>query len=383
MRKLLSGFISNLGILTTLVLFIAQEQFAHGEIRYRAIKIIAQTPNESVYPGIGLNNRGQVPASLCQRSSSAPPCHAGYVDSRGQFHDIHSWNDEIASGGVFINSRGQIAGVVEPPYPSILKIFRYTPWRGVEEFESYDGAQFLSMNSHGAILVNRYNGGSHWSGRCIGCPHVEFRPDLLFYSMNDNWEIVATDELGWSVFLIDKKGKTKNISKLFGGYDTYPSFGTTPIQINNRGSILAYVPTNFGEWEKVVLDSRKGTRISIPPISPASTGCRTYSSLVAINNRNTVIGVAPGEDCSTRAFVWSKAHGTLDLNTLVEPALPFIFWEVTAINDVGEILVHEPSINYSYNYYLLRPIDGPRGRSMEQSPLSDGQDSRPTAEIGE
>jgi hypothetical protein len=115
---------------------------------------------------------------------------------------------------------------------------------------------------------------------------------------------------------------------------------SSALALNSRGDIiLRAIPGGLFLYSGGKLES-----IDIPKGTPRS-----------LNQDGIVVGAfGPGPE-NQRAFVWDKAHGLLDLNTLIPPNSGWTLEVASSINDSGEIVGWGDHGRIENAGFLLRP----------------------------
>lgn len=91
-------------------------------------------------------------------------------------------------------------------------------------------------------------------------------------------------------------------------------------------------------------------------------GAYTITYAEAVNSSNAAVGTALTSGRSQRAFVWSSATGTVDLNTLLAPGqgVGYVLGDASSINDQGQIAgTAYFGNNNEIHAYLLTPVPEP------------------------
>src|SRR5438874_2687732 len=75
------------------------------------------------------------------------------------------------------------------------------------------------------------------------------------------------------------------------------------------------------------------------PESMRAGGTRGQGGIaVRINNRHQIVGKYDLGGGATRAFLWTREHGMIDLTTLLPPDSGWTLTEANGINDAGQIV---------------------------------------------
>lgn len=116
---------------------------------------------------------------------------------------------------------------------------------------------------------------------------------------------------------------------------------SSTLALNNRGDILLKVVPGG-----LFLDS--GGQLQQVDIAKATPR--------AMNNDDVVVGSSGSNPEVQRAFIWDKAHGMRDLNTLIPPRSDWTLEVASSINDRGEIVGWGDHGGAENAGFLLKPI---------------------------
>jgi probable HAF family extracellular repeat protein len=243
-----------------------------------------------------------------------------------------------------INSRGQIAGMVEnatldPSCPA-PQMFQFKPvlWENgaVEELPTVGG----DLNGL-ALAINENGQVAGASGPCSA-----FNPNLLT-------DLQPTHALLWET------GKVTDLGNLGGrGHGN----GIVALNLNNRGQVVGASDLAGDQvfhaflWSKVTgmedLGVLKGD---------------VHSGAASINDRGVVTGVSLDSDFNPRAFI-RRGGVMMDLNTLVPANSPLYLLLACSINSNSEItgLAINPTSGELHGY-VATPVDGPEPLNESRS----------------
>jgi probable HAF family extracellular repeat protein len=279
--------------------------------------------------GTGINNWGQVVGvSETENGESR-----GFLWMGKKMKALESLDDDITSGAWSINDRGQVVGFslgADEQRQAIL-------WdrEGVHEPETLGGT------SNNAFGINRHGEIVGWSLTSENLFHAalwdsdgvtDLDPPQSVYSyatsINKRGDAVGgfltSDERVHAV-LWDGKG-VRELGTL-GGMESEAFW------INDKGDAVGWcdLPGSLG-WH-ACLWNRHGDVIDLG----AAEGLN--SEAFSINDYGQVVGLYyPGASLvETRACVWTKKHGMLDLNTLADLPDGVVLELAISINDFGWI----------------------------------------------
>lgn len=108
--------------------------------------------------------------------------------------------------------------------------------------------------------------------------------------------------------------------------------------VNGRGEAAGYTANSAGTLRHAALWSATGEVTSLGALPGGE-----FSEALGVNDAGAVVGTATGRD-GVRAFLWTRAGGMQDLNSLVPPAR-VVLTKATGINNGGAIVAlgHDPA----------------------------------------
>jgi len=293
--------------------------------------------------GNGINNWGQVVGV----SETKDGGYRGFLWTGKKLNNLGSVDDDLISVTWSINDRGQAVGFslgVDSRRQALL-------WdrNGMHELATLRGTSndALGINKHGEIV-----GWSLTQG------------DLTHAALWDSDGVTDLDphQRVWSwASSINKKGDTvgafgtseDDIHAVLWDEEGMQELGTLggdkseAFCINEKGDAVGWcsLPENL-EWH-ACLWNRHGDVVDL------GTAGGLNSEAYAINDHGQAVGLYyPGAGLEEiRAFLWTRKHGMLDLNTLVDLPHGVVLMSANSINDFGWIT----GMNSSGTAYVLIP----------------------------
>jgi len=309
----------------------------------------------------GINKWGQV-VGVSETENDGE--YRGFLWMGKKMKNLGSLDDDLTSVAWSINDRGQAVGFslgVDSQRQAVL-------WdcKGMHELETLGGT------SNDALGINRH-------GEIVGWSLTS--EDLFHAALWDSDGVTDLDptQSVWSwAWSINKKGDTvgafltsddrvhavlwngKGVHELrtLGGNESEAYW------INDKGEAVGWcdLPGSL-EWH-ACLWNRHGDVVDL------GTAGGLNSEAFSINDHGQVVGLYyPGTSLDeTRAFLWARKHGMLDLNTLVDLPDGVVLVHANSINDFGWIT----GMNNLGTAYVLIPLKGcrdakVRGQGFERS----------------
>lgn len=305
---------------------------------------------DSASEGFGISPSGQVVGCSDTSAVTTFPClgsdpgHAFLWSSNGGMQDLGTLGGtfSIAYG---VNDAGEVGGF-SLDSQGVLTAFLWTEGTGMTALGALPGATYsyaLGVNLHGtiagssnsatsdnkifAVLWNKSAGG-YKVQKLPSPPHAFL---TLGGALNDAGEVAG-------FFTIGKAGKHYHAfqwTKAHGAVD----LGTLPKGtdsnadgINSAGIITGYSITSaFPQGVAVNWDA--SGKIS----ALGTLGGDTSSAGEAINDLGQVVGVSANSAGTSRAVLWTKAHGMQDLNKLISASSGWTLIYASATNKKGQI----------------------------------------------
>ena len=313
-----------------------------NKIRYQYIDLGTLGGQESY--GTGINNWGQV-VGFSETENEGE--YRGFLWMGDKMIKLESLDADSISGAWCINDRGQVVGFslgADDQRQAIL-------WdrRGLHELETLGGT------SNDAFAINRHGEIVGWSSTPENASHAalwdsegitDLAPPQSFWSwassINKKGAAVGafvTDDYGVHAFLWNDRGMHELGS--LGGDESEAYW------INDRGEAVGWcdIPENLG-WHACLWNPNGD------PVDLGTAG-GLNSEAFSINDHSQVVGLYY-PDASlyiTRAFLWNRKHGMLDLNTLAHLPDGVVLVIANSINDFGWIT----GMNNQGTAYVLIP----------------------------
>ena len=311
--------------------------------------------------------------------------------------DLGTFPGGTVSQGNGVNDCGQVVGYARFANYNAHAFF-WTKTGGLHDLGAIPPKQnkfsvAQAINSHGFVVgYSTYNndpyGLTHpvlWVDGNIGdLGTLPGSDDAQAMAINDNGAIA-----GFSVqhaFLWTPLGGMQDLGALSGGY-------SQGLGINSSGTVVGYSNTADSNWHAIVWTAATGMQ-PLPYLFPSDTSASAnginrygqiaggvsegYSGEYAVlwdgdgNVEN--LGLLPGQGWSTAfaindraqvvgwsgftAFIWTRASGMQDLNTLIPSNSGWSLSMATGINNRGQI-TGQGTINGQQHGFLLAPTDEP------------------------
>lgn len=294
---------------------------------------------------------------------------AGSSSIRGGGGVVHPYRWSEATGmvdlGAFglgdavvtaMNDRWQLTGYASFPLDtiSVQRGFFWSPRSGIADIgvlEEFSAPQ--AMNDAGTVVGIAGAGpqgilGFRWT-RASGIGDMGTLPDEFtnVYDINNAGQVVGESPFtpgGFTHPFLWTPGQ--------GLLDlgTGTADGGAATEVNEHGIVIGGVITRFITRGHGFIWTRATGMIEIGAGSP-----ELGTSALDVNDRGQVVG-----SLGTRAFVWTRGQGFIDLNTLVSNRpRGLVFDTASAISESGEILARASS-----GLYLLRPTEGMRSPNL-------------------
>jgi len=277
-----------------------------------------------------INDRGQITGSSATASGAF---HAFLWSKASGMIDIHRPGLTVSNGYV-LNNKGWVAGVAPFSGPTgPLTAFRWTPATGMVDIGSFGTYSFANaINDAGTVVGYSQGPEPGILGRAFKWTKAGGLQALVDTSsvvsqandINEAGQIAGsgTDDLSFNdrALLWTPQGAQIDL----GADSIVLSYA---YRINNKGLVIGQAYDTPGDSRAFVWSREHG----ILAFGSAGTDASTATDL---NNLGQVVG-----NLNFRAFVWTRAGGTVDLNTRVPGAPPdFILYQADAISDSGAIL---------------------------------------------
>jgi len=319
---------------------------AKGQVTYTDLPAETGIPRAKFYDGhttidIGtlggpaagsqaINDRGQITGSS---ATAGGAFHAFLWSKATGMIDIHRPGLSVSNGYV-LNNKGWVAGVA--PFSGAsgpLTAFRWTPATGMVNIGSFGTTSFANaINDAGTVVGYSQGPEPGILGRAFKWTEAGGLQSLVSTSsvvsqandINEAGKIVGsgTDDLAFNdrALLWTPQGTQIDLNADF----TILSYA---YRINEKGLVIGQTFDNIGDNRGFVWSREHG----ILEFGSVGTDASTAFDL---NNLGQVVG-----SLNARAFLWTRAGGTVDLNTRVPGAPPdFVLYQADAISDNGSIL---------------------------------------------
>jgi probable HAF family extracellular repeat protein len=254
--------------------------------------------------GVAINNSDQIAVSTTKGPVGSFEGHA-FRWTGGAYQDLGTLGGSFSTA-YGIDELGRIAGYAYTPFPSAIHAFRSTTGTSLNDIDGLGGNYSLgyAMNASGEVVGQAYTAGGEY--------HTFYWPGSG-----------AMQDFG-----------------LFGGTQSQAD------DISDNGIILGVGAAAF-IWQAGVT-----TTIS----SPAFPGTRGN----AVNNAGQVVGSYVNDQGFSRPLVWDAAHGSKDLNALLDPATG-AGWLLLAANDINNAgkIVGQGFHDGQLRAFLLAPVPEP------------------------
>ena len=319
---------------------------AKGQVTYTDLPAETGIPRAKFYDGhttidIGtlggpaagsqaINDRGQITGSSATASGAF---HAFLWSKATGMVDIHQPGLPVSNGYV-LNNKGWVAGVA--PFSGAtgpITAFRWTPATGMVNIGSFGTTSFPNaINDAGTVVGYSQGPEPGILGRAFKWTEAGGLQSLVSTSsvvsqandINEAGKIVGsgTDNLNFNdrALLWTPQGTQIDLDADF----TILSYA---YRLNEKELVIGQTFDNIGDNRAFVWSREHG----ILEFGSAGTDASTAFDL---NNLGQVVG-----SLNARAFLWTRAGGTVDLNTRVPGAPPdFVLYQADAISDNGSIL---------------------------------------------
>jgi len=120
--------------------------------------------------------------------------------------------------------------------------------------------------------------------------------------------------------------------------------------LNAIGEIVGWAELNSQATAAFVWRDGAMHQLAILPNGLLAPGNGTQA--IAINDRGQVVGSALNAKGESRAVLWEKGKIT-DLNDAIDPHYALTLTRATAINNRGQIVVEEQSLDHTPKSFLL------------------------------
>jgi probable HAF family extracellular repeat protein len=288
--------------------------------------------------GSEANNHGQV-VGFAQNSTSDPFGYFGFGTQTRAFlwekrvlRDLGTLGTGNDASAIFINDRGQIAGVS----------YTNTTANPITQLPTQDPFFW----DKGTMLDLGTLGGNY------GVPAA----------LNIHGQVAGNSDLAGNMteqaFLWSRESGMKDLGTLGGTFSQADD-------LTDAGDVVG-ASTLPGDEIFLAVLWRDGATTALPPL-PGDC----YSSAHAINSKGQIVG--DSWDCNflTRPFLWDKGE-LIDLRKYVPPASDMILSEPSSINDRGEIFGYGFLSNGDVHSFLLIPCDQNQQEGCEDGTASAG-----------
>lgn len=251
-----------------------------------------------------------------------------------------------------INNKGQVVGTAArfPGQVGITHAFRWSQHTGMVDLGSFrDNSVAFAINDAGTSVGFSDSPGSgslvlatKWPA--TGGPvALNSFPSIASYGndINNAGQIVgsAAFDAGLTdhAYIWTREGGLRSLG-------TEGPAGGYAKRINEKGLVIGDVYAGPGDQNGFIWSRENGRLVVGTPLVDSS-------DVTGVNNRGQVVGSLNG-----RAFVWTRAGGFVDLNTLIPDApADFTLFSADAISDAGSIVA-----SGSAGLFLLVPQSGYR-----------------------
>ena len=291
-----------------------------------------------------LNNRGQV-VGQSRIDPASPFNHAFIWSAASGMVDLHRpGEEEVDSFATDINIRAQVSGTAgNTP-------FRWSSRTGMEDLLTYGpGGGANALNNPGTVVG--FASLTDADGNPQGLPLRWTAPDRLLALAKAGTRTTAARDInaGGQIvgnFVIDPAGPEHAFLWTPGGglLDLGTGSGnfSSALAINNGEMVIGAI-AEFPLFQRGFVWTRNAGMIEIGGADV------TISNTAGLNRRGQVVGGIEG-----RAYVWTRGEGFVDLNTrVVDAPAGVVLLQGQAIADRGAILV-----GASNGLYLLVPQRG-------------------------
>jgi probable HAF family extracellular repeat protein len=289
--------------------------------------------------GSEANNHGQV-VGFAQNNTKDPfgmfdfgtQTRAFLWEKGVPLRDLGTLGTGNDASAVFINDRGQIAGV---SYTNTTA--NPTTELPTQDPFFWDNGMMLDLGTLGGVF---------------GVPAA----------LNSHGQVAGNSNLAGDMtehaFLWDREGGMKDIGTLGGTFSQADD-------LTDAGDVVG-ASTLPGDEIFLGVLWKNGSMTALPPL-PGDC----YSSAYAINSKGQIVGDSWNCEFLTRPFLWDKGE-VIDLQQYVPPASDMILSEPSSINDRGEILGYGFLSNGHEHVFLLIPCEENQQEGCEDGTASAG-----------
>jgi probable HAF family extracellular repeat protein len=269
--------------------------------------------------------------------------------------NLGSLDGTLWSGTWSINDRGQAVGF------SVTEAFQRKAilWdsKGIRELETLGGrdGDAYGINKHGEIVG--------WAATSEGFSHAAFWDSDGVTDLDPLQNVMSWassinkkgDAVGAFITSDDRLHAVLWNDKGMHEMGTLGGDESEAFWINDKGEAVGWcsIPENLG-WHACLWNSHGD-------IVDLGTAGGLNSEAFSINDHGQVVGIFyPGtSEVEYRAFLWTRKHGMLDLNTLVDLPEGVVLVQANSINDFGWIT----GMNNLGTAYVLIPHKNHQGRA--------------------
>jgi probable HAF family extracellular repeat protein len=315
------------------------------------ITAIGVLRGDNVSSGFWLNSAGQVVGCSDTATSNGYPCtgttagqHAFLWSKSAGLKDLGTMSGGTISGATGVNDAGQVVGYsnVKASSASDFFAFLWTPAGGMTNLGTLSGGHSscaFEINYAGVIAGDSFissgkvNGVS-WTNHKIrnlgGLSKSIFTAAL---DINDNNQIVGESIFSYGPPL---RSHAFEWSAALGMKDLGTLAGGTTSMANaiNDSGVMAGQSNSGGlrnAWHAVMWNVAR----KIQDLGTLPGG--TYSVAFGINDSDEVVGYGNIFNNAPHAFLWTRAAGMRDLNSLIPANSGWVLINANAINRLGQI----------------------------------------------
>jgi probable HAF family extracellular repeat protein len=330
------------------------------------VKDLGVLSGDSASQGFGLSPSGEVVGCSDTSVLGSFPClgslpgHAFLWSSSGGMQDLGTLDGafSIAYG---VNNAGQVAGY-SLDSQGILTAFLWIQSTGMTPLGALPGATYsyaFGVNSHGTIAGSSNSATSNgkifavlWnkSGSGYKVQKLPPAPRALYTlsgALNDSGEVAGFFSFGkpakTHAFLWTKAKGTVDLGVLPGGTNSNANAINSLGTITGYGTTAAFPLGIAVNWDA----SGKIHRLGTLPGDSSSAG-------EGINDLGQVVGFSADSAGTSRAVLWSQAHGMQDLNKLIPANSGWSLIYAGATNKKGQITGYG-TFNGENHAFLLTP----------------------------